>query len=101
MESISQRGVRKTREGIVVSDAMDKTIVVSVERRYRHPVYSKELRQYKKYHAHDEKNEAHTGDVVRIEETRPISRMKRWRLVEVLRKGKSTVSETANDSAQN
>jgi small subunit ribosomal protein S17 len=67
---------------------MDKTIVVSVSRRVRHPVYGKEITLSKKYHAHDEKNEAHKGDVVRIEETRPISRMKRWRLVEIVSRTK-------------
>lgn len=75
---------RKQRVGVVVSDVMDKTIVVSVERRERHPQYGKEIRRYTKFHAHDLKNEAHKGDRVRIEETRPISRLKRWRLVEIV-----------------
>ena len=88
MASEQKRNRRKEREGIVVSDAMDKTIVVNVSRRVRHPVYGKEITLSKKYHAHDEKNEAHIGDVVRITETRPLSRMKRWRLVEIVGKRK-------------
>ncbi|MBN1676486.1 MAG: 30S ribosomal protein S17 [Kiritimatiellae bacterium] len=79
-----QRGLRKEREGVVVSDAMDKTIVVRVERKEQHPLYGKERRLAKKYHAHDEKNEARLGDRVRIAETRPLSRLKRWRLKEIL-----------------
>jgi small subunit ribosomal protein S17 len=78
------RNVRKTRTGVVVSDAMDKTVVVSVERRITHPVYGKIMRRSKKYYAHDENNEAKKGDKVSIEETRPLSKTKRWRLVEVL-----------------
>jgi small subunit ribosomal protein S17 len=101
MDTIQQRGVRKKRDGVVVSDAMEKTIVVRVERRMRHPVYGKELTRYKKFYAHDEKNEAHKGDVVRIAETRPLSRLKRWRLVEVLKKGKGELPRSSDDSAQN
>lgn len=78
---------RKERTGVVVSDAMDKTVVVRVERRLRHPLYGKELRRFKKFHVHDEKNEAKVGDRVRIVETRPLSRLKRWRLAEILRHG--------------
>lgn len=78
-----ERGKRKTRTGVVVSDGMDKTIVVRVQRLTRHPLYGKTQRKYKKYHVHDEKNEAVEGDRVRIMETRPISRLKRWRLVEI------------------
>ena len=78
------RNVRKTRTGVVVSDAMDKTVVVSVERRITHPVYGKIMRRSKKYYAHDEKNEAKKGDKVSIEETRPLSKTKRWRLVEIV-----------------
>ena len=78
------RNVRKTRTGVVVSDAMDKTVVVSAERRITHPVYGKILRRSKKYYVHDEKNEAKKGDKVSIEETRPLSKTKRWRLVEVV-----------------
>jgi small subunit ribosomal protein S17 len=83
-----QRGVRKARVGRVVSCAMRKTIVVEVERRKRHPLYGKEMRLQKKFYAHDEKNEAQAGDKVRIIETRPLSRLKRWRLAAILEKGK-------------
>lgn len=82
----SKRGIRKRRTGVVVSDAMQKTIVVRVELKRRHPLYGKEMRQYKKYHAHDEKNEAKVGDKVEICETRPLSKLKRWRLVQILSK---------------
>ena len=82
------RNVRKTRTGVVVSDAMDKTVVVSVERRITHPVYGKIMRRSKKYYAHDENNEAKKGDKVSIEETRPLSKTKRWRLVEIIEKAK-------------
>ena len=75
------RNLRKERTGVVVSDAMDKTVVVQAERRIQHPVYGKFLRRSKKYYAHDEKNEAKKGDQVRIAETRPLSKTKRWRLV--------------------
>ena len=73
-----ERGRRKTRVGTVVSDKMDKTVVVRVERRYAHPLYGKQVTRSKKYHAHDENNEFHPGDVVRITETRPLSADKRW-----------------------
>ncbi len=101
MESNTERAVRKTREGVVISDAMDKTVVVRVERRVRHEVYGKEVTRYKKFYAHDEKNESHKGDVVRIMETRPMSRLKRWRLVEILKKGKGDVPGSVNDSTEN
>jgi small subunit ribosomal protein S17 len=101
MDSKSQRGVRKKREGVVVSDAMDKTIVVAVERRFRHATYGKEITRSKKFYAHDEKNEAHKGDRVRISETRPLSKLKRWRLDEILKKGKGKALESSDDSAQN
>lgn len=78
------RGQRKTRVGTVVSDKNDKTIVVAVETLVEHPLYRKRVRRTKKFHAHDEKNEARVGDKVRIMETRPLSRLKRWRLVEIL-----------------
>ncbi|MEI6217437.1 MAG: 30S ribosomal protein S17 [bacterium] len=74
----------KKRTGRVVSDAMDKTIVVLLETRRRHPKYGKMVKYVKKLYAHDEKNEAKVGDVVQIFETRPLSRLKRWRLVEIL-----------------
>ncbi len=84
-QETKSRGHRKDREGFVLKDKMNKTIVVGVERRFRHPVYGKVVRTVKKYHVHDEKNEARVGNVVRIEETRPISKLKRWRLVKILR----------------
>ena len=77
------RHVRKTRTGVVVSDAMNKTVVVQAERRIAHPVYGKIMRRSKKFYAHDEKNEAKKGDKVVIVETRPLSKTKRWRLVEI------------------
>jgi small subunit ribosomal protein S17 len=73
---------KRILQGEVVSDKNDKTIVVKVERRLRHPVFKKTVRVSKKYHAHDENNEAKTGEIVRIEETRPLSKQKRWKLVE-------------------
>jgi len=80
---------------MVVSDKMDKTIVVEVGRLVRHGVYSKTIKRSQRYKAHDEKNEAHTGDKVRIQETRPLSRDKRWRLVAIL--AKATVSGAGDD----
>lgn len=80
------RHSRKERTGVVVSDAMDKTVVVQAERRMAHPLYGKVIRRHKKYVTHDEKNEAKTGDRVRIVETRPMSKTKRWRLVEIVAK---------------
>lgn len=77
-------GRRKTRQGTVVSDTMDKTVVVSVERRVSHPLYGKRVNRQKKYHAHDETNEYRNGDVVVIEETRPLSKKKRWRVLELI-----------------
>ena len=87
-ETAEERGRRKTRVGRVVSDKMDKTVVVSVERRYAHPLYGKQVTRTKKYHAHDEKGEAQMGDLVRIIETRPLSKTKRWRLGEVVERAK-------------
>jgi small subunit ribosomal protein S17 len=81
-------GRRKIRTGTVVSDKMDKTVVVAVERRYPHPLYGKQVTRTKKYHAHDENNEYHPGDVVRIVETRPLSRLKRWRVVEAIERAR-------------
>ena len=78
-----ERNQRKERSGIVMSDAMDKTVVVQAERRIAHPVYGKIMRRSKKYYAHDEKNEAKKGDKVVIAETRPLSKSKHWRLVEI------------------
>ena len=81
------QGNRKTKVGRVVSDKMDKTIVVSVERLTRHPLYKRVVRASSKFAAHDELNAARVGDTVRIEESRPLSRTKRWRLVEVISRG--------------
>ena len=85
---MSERAFRKTRVGKVVSDKMDKTIVVLVEDRVTHPLYKKIVRVSKKYKAHDEQNECREGDKVRIMETRPMSKDKRWRLVEIIEKAK-------------
>ena len=83
-----QRGLRKTREGVVVSDKMDKTIVVEIKTRVRHPLYGKIMNQTCKLKAHDENNECGVGDRVRVMETRPLSHDKRWRLVEIVEKAK-------------
>ena len=83
---MESRGHRKVREGRVCSAMGNKSIAVLIERRVRHPLLGKELRVSKKVHAHDENNEAKVGDVVRVMETRPVSKLKRWRLVEVLSK---------------
>src|SRR5881409_393760 len=83
----ADRGNRKERLGEVISSKMAKTIIVRVERRFPHPKYKKVVTGYKKFYAHDEKSEAKVGDRVRIEETRPWSKTKRWRLVEVVEKG--------------
>jgi small subunit ribosomal protein S17 len=77
-------GKRRTKVGRVISDKMDKTVVVSVERLRRHPIYKRVVRLSSKFKAHDEENSAHVGDTVRIEESRPLSREKRWRVVEVV-----------------
>ena len=82
------RNLRKVRQGVVVSDVNDKTIVVQIRERKAHPIYKKMMTTTKKFHAHDENNEAHIGDTVRIMETRPLSKMKRWRLVEIVEKAK-------------
>jgi small subunit ribosomal protein S17 len=79
-------GRRKEVIGSVVSNRMNKTIVVQVVRRKSHPLYTRVISKAKKFYAHDEKNEAHIGDVVRLEETRPLSKLKRWRLKEIVRK---------------
>ena len=83
-ESSLERGHRKERVGDVISDKMNKTIVVRVERRFRHPRFKKVVTAYSKFYAHDEKNEAKVGDRVRIRETRPLSKTKSWRLVEIV-----------------
>ncbi|HJV19649.1 MAG: 30S ribosomal protein S17 [Sediminibacterium sp.] len=85
---MAERNLRKTRTGIVTSDKMDKTITVAVERKVKHPIYGKFVKKTTKFHAHDEKGECTIGDVVKIMETRPLSKTKRWRLVEVVEKAK-------------
>jgi small subunit ribosomal protein S17 len=87
-DAVQVRGARKVREGLVVSDKMDKTVVVAVEDRVKHPLYGKVLRRTSKLKAHDEQNTAGIGDRVVIMETRPTSKSKRWRLVEILEKAK-------------
>ena len=83
-----QRNQRKVYQGVVVSDKMDKTIVVEVSTTKTHPTYGKRVKYSKKYKAHDENNQAKMGDVVRIMETRPLSKTKRWRLVQIVEKAK-------------
>jgi small subunit ribosomal protein S17 len=83
-----ERNLRKERIGVVTSNKMTKTITVAVERKVKHPIYGKFIKKTTRFHAHDEKNEASIGDVVRIQETRPLSKTKRWRLVEVIEKVK-------------
>jgi small subunit ribosomal protein S17 len=87
-DTTAARTTRRERVGVVVSDARDKTITVRVDRRTTHPLYSKTMERTKKYHAHDETNDANVGDTVRIVETRPLSKSKRWRLQEVLERAK-------------
>ncbi len=82
----TERKVRKQRIGVVTSNKMDKTITVSVERKLRHPIYGKFVKKTKKFHAHDEKNECGIGDTVRIMEVRPLSKTKRWLLVEIVKR---------------
>jgi small subunit ribosomal protein S17 len=83
---MEKRALRKVREGVVVSDKMDKTITVAVETRVQHPLYKKFIRKTTKFKAHDGENQARNGDVVRLMETRPLSKDKRWRLVQILKK---------------
>ena len=85
-EDAKNRAVRKERVGRVVSNKMAKTLIVEVERRWPHPVYGKVIKQHKRFYAHDEKGEAQVGDTVRIVETRPLSKLKRWRLAAVVDK---------------
>jgi small subunit ribosomal protein S17 len=85
---MSERNLRKSRTGVVTSNKMAKTITVSVERRVKHPIYGKFVKKTTRFHAHDEKNECSVGDTVRIMETRPLSKTKRWRLVEIVEKVK-------------
>ncbi|HEY1871264.1 MAG TPA: 30S ribosomal protein S17 [Chitinophagaceae bacterium] len=84
----AERNLRKTRTGVVRSNKMDKTITVAVERRVKHPIYGKFVKKTTSFHAHDEKNECTPGDIVKIMETRPLSKTKRWRLVEIVEKAK-------------
>jgi len=86
MAEEKKRGKRKEFVGVVVSDKMNKTRVVVVEKFFRHPKYKKEVKKRKKFYVHDENNESKVGDVVRIMETRPLSKLKRWRLVEIIRR---------------
>jgi small subunit ribosomal protein S17 len=83
-----ERKIRKTKTGVVSSTKMTKTITVAVERKVKHPIYGKFVKKTTKFHAHDEKSEANPGDIVKIMETRPISKTKRWRLVEIIEKAK-------------
>jgi small subunit ribosomal protein S17 len=85
---MEERNLRKERTGLVVSNKMEKTITVKVERRLKHPIYGKYVKRSKKFFAHDEKNECTIGDVVTIMETRPLSKLKRWRLVVINQKAK-------------
>ncbi|MEI7734944.1 MAG: 30S ribosomal protein S17 [Ferruginibacter sp.] len=85
---MAERNLRKTKLGVVTSNKMDKTITVNVERKVKHPLYGKFVKKSTKFHAHDEKNECSIGDTVKIMETRPLSKTKRWRLVEVIEKVK-------------
>jgi len=83
-----ERGQRKVRQGVVVSDKMDKTVIVAIEHVVRHASYHKTIRRTRKLQAHDEKGDAHVGDTVRVMETRPLSKTKRWRVIEVVEKAK-------------
>ena len=85
---MSERNLRKTRTGVVTSNKMDKTVTVLIERRLRHPIYGKFVKKTKKFTAHDENNVCNVGDKVRIMESRPLSKKKRWRLIDVIEKAK-------------
>ncbi len=85
---MSERGLRKVRTGRVTSDKMDKTVVVTVDRLVRHPLYGKTIKRRSKLYAHDENNECGMDDIVRVAETRPLSKTKRWRVIEVVRKAR-------------
>jgi small subunit ribosomal protein S17 len=86
--TVDERGRRKVRTGVVVSDGMDKTVVVRIDRQVKHPLYGKIVRRSSKLAAHDEANDAHVGDTVRVMETRPLSKTKRWRVVEIVERAK-------------
>lgn len=92
---MAEKGRKKELVGVVTSASMDKTVVIRVERRFRHPLYGKVVRRAKKFVAHDERNECAVGDTVRVRESRPLSKTKRWRLVEVL----SRVGERSGNEA--
>ncbi|MGE0405258.1 MAG: 30S ribosomal protein S17 [Candidatus Korobacteraceae bacterium] len=99
-EKATQHTQQKTLVGNVVSTKMQKTIVVEVTRKKSHPLYRRVIARSKKFYAHDEQNTAHVGDVVRIEETRPLSRLKRWRLIEIVRKAPLVGAEAASVAGQ-
>ncbi len=88
MIQMETRNFRKTRQGVVISDKMEKSIVIAAKFKEKHPLYGKFVQKTKKYHAHDENNEAHVGDTVLVMETRPLSKTKRWRLVSIIEKAK-------------
>jgi small subunit ribosomal protein S17 len=88
MVQMETRNLRKTRTGVVTSDKMDKTIVITAKFKEKHPIYGKFVQKTKKYHVHDENNEANVGDTVLVMETRPLSKTKRWRLVQIIEKAK-------------
>jgi small subunit ribosomal protein S17 len=88
LKMMAERNLRKTRVGVVTSNKMTKTITVAVERKVKHPIYGKFVKKTTKFHAHDEKNECSIGDLVKIMESRPLSKTKRWRLIEIVEKVK-------------
>ena len=95
---MSNQAKKKTMTGVVVSNKMDKTVVIKVERRFAHPVFKKVVKTTKKYKVHDEKNECLEGDFIRIQETRPLSKEKHWRLLSVITREKSLTSEKVEQS---
>lgn len=88
MSEVTERNLRKTRTGKVVSDKMDKTVVVAIEDNFKHPLFGKVMKRRMKIHVHDEKNECGVGDIVKVMETRPLSKTKRWRIVSIIEKAK-------------
>ena len=88
MVQMETRNLRKTRTGVVISDKIEKSIVIAAKFKEMHPIYGKFVQKTKKYHVHDENNEAHVGDTVLVMETRPLSKTKRWRLVQIIEKAK-------------
>ena len=88
MVQMETRNLRKVRQGVVISDKMDKTIVIAAKFKEKHPIYGKFISKTKKYYAHDEKNEVNLGDIVQIMETRPLSKLKRWRVVKIVERAK-------------